>query len=194
MAARFFNPEELQQWAQEDPPRLLDAALTQIGQLQQRSRQLKEALQRVADLEKALAEAQAAACRQAAPFRVPLPKRVANPKPPGRKAGHPGSFRPRPSYIDEAITVELEKCQHCGAQDWAGRQEVEQFIEDVPEIRPHVTHLRTFVGTCGCCGKRTHSRHPLAGLRGHRSRLLPSRAAGPRDRGRSEQSQGPAHP
>ena len=161
MSARFFKPQELQQWVKEDPERLLAAALTQIDQLRQRAQQLKEARARIAVLEKALEEAQKAACRQAAPFRVPPPKRVANPKRPGRKAGHPGSFRPRPSYIDEEITVKLGSCKHCGAQEWAEQEEVEQFIEDIPRTRPHVTHLRTFVGTCACCGESTRSRHPL---------------------------------
>ena len=37
--------------------------------------------------------------RQAAPFRIPESKRVKNPRRPGRKAGHPGACRQRPSRI-----------------------------------------------------------------------------------------------
>src|ERR1700751_2164319 len=96
MAQRFFTPQQLQHWAKEEPSRLLAAALTQLGQLQQRAQQLKEARARVVELETLLESAQQASFRQAAPFRVAQQKRCAAPKRPGRKAGHPGACRARP--------------------------------------------------------------------------------------------------
>ena len=38
-------------------------------------------------------------------------------------------------------------------------QPCEQFIEEIPPIRPHVTHLMTYSGTCGRCGE-VRSTHP----------------------------------
>jgi transposase len=86
---------------------------------------------------------------------------VATRKVPGRKAGHPGACRPRPTQIDEDITVELCACPHCGSQHWVDEQEIEQFIEEIPEISPRVTRLRTYEAACARCGQRTGSRHPL---------------------------------
>jgi transposase len=168
MANRFFTPQELEQWAQKEPPRLLDAALTQVSQLQQRAQQLKAAREqikakeaRIAELEALLESAQRAPYRQAAPFRVAQAKRAAAPKPPGRPAGHPGACRPRPAQIDEEITVELRACPQCGQEQWRQPQEIEQFIEEIPVMRPRVTRLRTYEATCACCGLTTSSRHPL---------------------------------
>ena len=156
--------------AQEDPLCLLEAAQCQVGQLQARSRQLKEVraehqvLQaRVAELEKLLAAAQREAKRQAAPFRVPEAKRTPTPKRPGRPVGHVGAYRPRPAQIDEEITVPLAPCAcpGCGGEHWSEPREREQFIEELPVIRPHVTRLRTYEATCTRCGETVASRHPL---------------------------------
>jgi hypothetical protein len=37
---------------------------------------------------------------------------------------------------------------------------VEQFIEEIPPVRPHVTRLVTYRGCCATCGE-VHSSHPL---------------------------------
>jgi len=161
MAQRFFTPQQLQHWAKEEPARLLAAALTQIGQLQQRAQQLKEARARIGELESLLQSVQQASFRQAAPFRVAQQKRSAAPKRPGRKAGHPGACRARPAQIDQEITIELSACPQCGAQQWIDQEETEQFIEEIPEMRPLVTRLRTYQATCACCGESTSTRHPL---------------------------------
>lgn len=165
---RFFTPADIAQMAGEEPLLLVDVALMQIAQLQQRSAQLKEARAglkakeaRIAQLEAQLLEAQKAALRQAAPFRVPEQKRAQAPKPPGRKAGHPGACRPRPERIDEEIAVALERCGACGGSQWREPREFEQFIEEIPEPRPRVTRLRTYEAICACCGAETRSRHPL---------------------------------
>jgi hypothetical protein len=39
-------------------------------------------------------------------------------------------------------------------------QAITQYIEELPDIRPLVTRLTTFKGTCACCGD-VHSSHPL---------------------------------
>jgi len=161
MKARFFTPEKLHQWAKEEPSRVLEAALIQSTQLQRRAEQLKEARARITELQRLLESAQRASLRQAAPFRVPEEKRAATRKAPGRKAGHPGACRPRPACIDQEIAVELNACPHCGSQHWSHQQEIEQFIEEIPEMRPRVIRLRTYEATCTRCGEKTSSRHPL---------------------------------
>jgi transposase len=168
MIKRFFTPEELQRWAKEDPPRVLEAGLAMIVSLMKRSQQLKEAREeikvkdaRISELEALLEAAQRASFRQAAPFRVKEEKRVAEPKRPGRKAGHCGAFRPRPERIDEEITVELSACAKCGSLQWEDRQPIEQFIEEIPVVRPRVTRLCTYEATCAGCGEPGSSRHPL---------------------------------
>lgn len=165
---RWFTPAELTRLAEEDPAALLAAALQQIAQLQQRSRQLEAAraevrakAQRIKELEALLAEAQRASFRQAAPFRVEPDKRTTQPKRPGRRPGHPGACRPRPQEIDEHIEVELGSCARCGGHQWAEPRAIEQFIEEIPKMKPQVTRLVTYAATCACCGHEAASRHPL---------------------------------
>lgn len=99
--------------------------------------------------------------RQAAPFR----RKDKDKKPPdqrgtpGRPAGHPPAHRPRPSHIDDDLEVPLVACPHCGGAV-THLQPREQFIEDLPPIRPHVTRLVTYRGTCPRCGD-VQSTHPM---------------------------------
>lgn len=115
---------------------------------------LKEALARIDELERA-------AHRQAAPFgqdedrKVPPDKQ----KKRGRKTGHRGVNRPIPDHVDENVVVPLPACPKCGG-DVDNRQAITQYIEELPEIKPVVTRLTTFKGTCPCCGE-VYSSHPL---------------------------------
>jgi transposase len=170
MDAKFFTPQELTQMEFEDSLCLREAAILQATQLHQRSQQLKDARaelkveqQRVVQLEELLAAAQRAAKRQAAPFRVPEAKRSQAPKRPGRLAGHPGAFRPRPAQIDQdfSVPLELKPCPQCGALHWSEPRLLEQYIEELPAVRPQVTRLRTYEATCVGCGHTMASRHPL---------------------------------
>jgi transposase len=122
-----------------------------VADLEQENRQLREQLE----------GAQREAARQAAPFRRPEHKKVPEDlrKPPGRKKGHPGSHRSVPSYVDEHIEVPLPACPCCGGA-LSQVEPVEQFIEDIPPVRPHVTRLVTHKGVCPRCGE-VHSQHPL---------------------------------
>lgn len=184
MAARALPPvnstlalqrteARLRRWLQQEPERLLQRALAQgqrlieqHGQLealraqnQLLADQLHRANGRISELEGALEEAQRAAHRQAAPFRIEDKKRSAAPKKPGRKAGHPGAFRRRPDHIDEEIEVKLCACPHCGGTRFEGQRPIEQFIEDIPLVKPHVTQLRTYEATCAGCGEQVRSTH-----------------------------------
>ena len=149
-------------WRREDPDRLLQAALRQARELAEllpeldglrsQSAMLRQQLEiqakRIAQLEEALQGAQRAAHRQAAPFRVEPQKRSVAPKRPGRKAGHPGACRHKPDHIDEYLEVQLCSCPHCGGSQFKDPHTIEQLIEDIPPVRPHVTRLTTYQATC----------------------------------------------
>lgn len=113
--------------------------------------------QRVADLEEQLRSAH----RQTAPFRRrdQLKKPDGQKKKPGRAKGHPGSYRPQPTVIDEQVEVPLPECPHCHGELGELRQR-EQFIEELPPIRPRCVKVTTWTGVCPHCGE-VESRHPL---------------------------------
>jgi hypothetical protein len=156
----------LRQWHSDNPARLLQAALWQAERLAEMApelealraenvslhQQLEVKTKRIAQLEEALEAAERAAHRQAAPFRIEEKKRLLAPKRPGRKRGHPGAFRHKPDYIDEAIEVQLCSCPHCGGTQFEDQNAIEQLIEDIPSLRPSVTRLTTYQGTCVGCG------------------------------------------
>lgn len=127
-----------------------------------------ELVRRIADLvaenralRDQLDEAQRQAARQSAPFRrrdsqkVPESRR----KRPGRPKGHPAAYRPVPAQVDDHVEVALPACPHCGGAV-EGLEPIEQFIEEIPVVRPRVTRLVTYRGQCPHCGE-VHSTHPL---------------------------------
>ena len=136
----------------------LEALRVQNASLHQ---QLEVQTKRIAELQEALQAAERAAHRQAAPFRVEPQKRAVAPKRPGRKPGHPGAYRHKPDAIDEHLEVQLRSCPHCGGSQFKDPQTIEQLIEDIPPVRPHVTRLTTYQATCVSCGQRVRSEHPL---------------------------------
>ena len=94
-----------------------------------------------------------------APFRRPAQERAANPKKPGRAPGHPGSCRRVPEVIDEDLEVPLPCCPQC-AGALALVTPLEQYLEELPPVRPHVTRLRTYEGHCAHCAQWVRSTHP----------------------------------
>lgn len=121
--------------------------------------------QRVAELEsvveelrRQLEELRRSNKRQAAPFSKGAPKE--NPKPPGRKPGHPPSFRMIPQRVDriEDVPLAFTVCPECG-----GRIEqievVPQYQTDLPPIEPTTTRFDIHIGQCKRCGKRVQGRH-----------------------------------
>jgi transposase len=113
------------------------------------------------DLRDQLEEARRRGARQAAPFRRREAKRVPDgqKKRPGRPKGHVGHYRPLPARYDEHVEVPLPACPGCGGVV-REVEAVEQFIEEIPPIRPRVTRLVTYRGRCAGCGA-VHSVHPL---------------------------------
>ena len=139
-------------------PPTLEYLLARIAELEGKVRALEAENRGLRDR---LDEAQRKAARQAAPFRRRETKKVPDgqKKRPGRPKGHKGSYRTLPAWYDEHVEVPLTACPGCGGA--VGEVEpVEQFIEEIPPIRPRVTRLVTYRGRCAGCGE-VHSSHPL---------------------------------
>ena len=110
-------------------------------------------------LQARVAELEAQNRPPSAPFRRREDERTKSPKKPGRPPGHEGSCRKVPVVIDEVIEVPLPHCPECaGALEMV--TPIEQFIEELPVVRPHVTRLTTYEGRCPCCDKLVRSTHP----------------------------------
>lgn len=98
--------------------------------------------------------------RQAAPFArrhwVEYPKR------PGRKAGK-GKFarREKPSLeqVTETKVAELAGCPDCGGK-LRGTRPHEQFVVDIPEVKPVITRYVSYSGYCSHCQRQVRSRSP----------------------------------
>lgn len=129
-----------------------------IEQLQAENAELRELVRKLSDR---IEQLEREAHRQAAPFR----RKDKDRKPPdqhrrpGRGEGHPPAHRPEPPQVDDHVEVELNGCPRCG-RPVIGVEPCEQFIEDLPLVRPHVTRLVTYTGFCPCCGE-VRSTHPM---------------------------------
>lgn len=122
---------------------------------------IQDLLEQVRQLQETLEQQANAAARQAAPFRRRPSQKVpdGSRKRPGRPKGHPGVYRAVPDHVDEHTEVPLTGCPHCGGPVTAV-EAIEQFIEEIPPVRPRVTHLITYRGVCATCGE-VHSAHAL---------------------------------
>jgi transposase len=132
--------------------------LERIAALEARVQELSTENRKLRDQ---LEEAQRAGFRQAAPFRRRESIKVPNDqkKKPGRPKGHRGAFRAVPSQVDDVVEVPLVDCPNCGEVVTAVTP-LEQYIEEIPVIRPRVTRLVTYRGTCRACGE-VRSSHAL---------------------------------
>src|ERR1035437_884585 len=86
-------------------------------ELKSRVRALEEALvqqgQLVSNLQQQVGKLEQEGHRQAAPFRKPESKRKDEKDKPGRKKGHPPSYRQPPPTVDEHVEVPLPQCPQC---------------------------------------------------------------------------------
>lgn len=112
---------------------------------------------RVAELTQLLEEARRAGKQQAAPSRVGRPRRIPS-RPAARRVIRALLVWP-PAHVDETIHVPLGGCPHCGGPV-DDRREHEQFVTDLPPVRPQVRRYLTESGYCRRCGRRIHGRHP----------------------------------
>lgn len=115
---------------------------------------------KIGQLEQRVAELEEQNRPPSAPHRRRADERVAQPKKPGQRPGHEGHCRRVPVEVDEVIDVPLApQCPHC-AQTLSMVQPVEQWIEDLPPVRPHVTKVTTYEGHCLHCQRMVRSTHP----------------------------------
>jgi transposase len=133
-----------------------------IDLTRRQARQIDELRAEVERLKAELEQSRRAGKRQAAPFSKGSPK--ADPKRPGRKAGHPPSHRPPPppDQVDRTIEVPLPpECPECRAPlDEAPITVHDQYQIDLPEPKPVVTRFRVPVARCPACYRRVQGRHP----------------------------------
>ena len=98
--------------------------------------------------------------RQATPFA--RRKRVEVRKKPGRKAGV-GRFgrreKPTPEQVDQTKKACLHGCPECGGK-LKNLHQHEQYVADIPPIRPVITCYVTESGYCPTCKRRVRSHHP----------------------------------
>jgi hypothetical protein len=143
----------------------IEELLAENSRLREENAQLRvqndELSKLVKELQTRQAELEREQKRQAGPFRRREESKVppGEKKKQGRKPGHPGAFRKRPTEFDETIVVTLDKCPQC-LGEVEPQQMLTQFIEELPPIKPRVTRLVTWSGCCPQCGD-VHSTHPL---------------------------------
>lgn len=144
----------------DDPDRLIEIIRQQaetISELRAEIDQLKVANKQ---LRERLEESERASKRQAAPFRRTKKKRATAPKKPGRREGHEGTHRRRPTQVDHHVEVPLACCPHCGNAELKQLRPIIQYIEELPPQMVEVTRLLTYRGQCPRCGS-VESSHPL---------------------------------
>ena len=119
---------------------------------------LAELEARLVDLEQKLDEAQRRGKRQATPFSKGAPQ--AQPKPPGRKPGHPAAHRLKPERITRIVEANLPV--HCPACGGTVIEETvrPQYQEDIPRpIETLITQFNVHIGHCADCAVRLQGRH-----------------------------------
>jgi transposase len=145
---------------------VMDAKLSTHEELveltRRQARQIDELRAEVGRLKAELEQSKRAGKRQAAPFSKGTPK--ADPKRPGRKAGHPPSHRPvpPPDQVDRTIEVPLPPdCPECHTPLAEAPVTIhDQYQIDLPEPKPVVTCFRVPVARCPACLRRVQGRHP----------------------------------
>ncbi len=116
-------------------------------------RQVSELLKRVDELERRLRKEKRQACR------FGRAKLVRERRKPGRPMGHPGAASPIPTQVTEEFRAPLRSCPECGGEV-SSLEELEQFVIELPEVRPLVRRVVTERGWCRRCRKTVRSTHP----------------------------------
>jgi transposase len=114
-----------------------------------------------ARLRSQLEAARRAGKRQAAPFSKGEPKK--DPARSGRRSGEEygtEAHRPVPDHVDEEIRVPLPDGCPCCSGELEFLDEVDQYQEEIVEVRGHVRRFRIARGRCRRCGRRVQGRHP----------------------------------
>ena len=125
---------------------------------------LDAALARIADLEKRLAVFERPPKNpdnsSLPPSKGQKPDRPAGDKPP--RKSRPGVGRALQANPDRVVDARLDACPHCAAA-FPAEQQTPQLVYDrieLPPIRPDVTRVRLFGGSCACCRARAIATAP----------------------------------
>ena len=87
------------------------------------------------------------------PSRGQKPSQIPEGK--AKRRAHPGAHRPLHPDPTAKCDVMASSCQHCGA-DISQRPQCARESYDhieIPDIKPHVTRVTLYGGTCPCCAK-----------------------------------------
>jgi len=136
-------------------------------QLEDVQSQLKQALAKIAKLEKEVANLRAQLRRYENPHtppskdqRVKARKRPPKHGSPGRPSGFKGSTRPQP-VPDRTERVELKTCPHCAAKLGKPVKVERSIVEEIPEPQPvEAVCYETLHYRCKACGSAIVSKHP----------------------------------
>jgi transposase len=126
--------------------------------------QLDAALARIAELEKRLAAFERPPKTpdnsSLPPARGQKPDRPAGEKPP--RKSRPGIGRALEPSPDRIVDARLDTCPHCAAAFLVEQQTPQQVYDriELPPIKPDVTRVRLFGGSCACCGARAIAAAP----------------------------------
>jgi transposase len=74
-------------------------------------------------------------------------------KKPGRKKGHSGARRAKPTHIDKHEHHSLDCCPECGSTEVTVHEITTRYVEELPEVKPIVTEHTAERGWCRHCHK-----------------------------------------
>ena len=126
--------------------------------------QLDAALARIAELEKRLAAFErpqkTSDNSSLPPSKGQKSDRPAGDKPP--RKSRPGVGRALEPSPDRVVDARLDACPHCAAAFPVELQTPQQVYDriELPPIKPDVTRVRLFGGSCVCCGARAIATAP----------------------------------
>ena len=126
--------------------------------------QLEAALARIAELEKRLAAFERPPKNSdnssLPPSKDQKPDRPAGDKPP--RKSRPGVGRALEPHPDRIVDARLDACPHCAAAFPVEQQTPQQVYDriELPPIKPDVTRVTLFGGSCACCGARAIAAAP----------------------------------
>ncbi|HEY6353004.1 MAG TPA: IS66 family transposase [Burkholderiaceae bacterium] len=94
------------------------------------------------------------------PSKGQKPDRPAGDKPP--RKSRPGVGRALERNPDRIVDARLDSCPQCAAAFPAEQQTPQQVYDriELPPIKPDVTRVRLFGGSCACCGARATAPAP----------------------------------
>ena len=134
-----------------------------IEQNSEQAKQIKALMEENARLKKRIEQLERQVKRYVAPHSREAP--IADPKPPGRRAGQgPFTFKQAPARDDVTRVVDVEPANHCPfcqtPLDRAAYKTDLAWVTELPQVKPEITQYTVPVTTCPKCGKDVRGEHP----------------------------------